>query len=176
MPKSSQEQIDSDDKKIVDELRKNSKESIDKIAKKCGFSRQKVWRTIKRMEKNNIIWGYCAVIDDTKFNQNRYFLLIKRTSKPIQKENLQLVMSRELKDRADERGVSIECSHYVHGVYDWVICVNAPDIRNVKKYIESLNDLAKEGFISDIQVLESIFPIEKNGIINPKLEEFNDFF
>ena len=46
MPKSSQKQIDADEKKVIRELQKNAKESIDKIAKNCGFSRQKVWRII----------------------------------------------------------------------------------------------------------------------------------
>ena len=56
MPKSSKKQIDADEKKVKRELKKNSKESIDKIAKKCEFSRQKVWRIIKRLEKNKTIW------------------------------------------------------------------------------------------------------------------------
>ena len=49
MPKRSQKQMDEDEKKIINELIKDSKKSIDKIAKKCNFSRQKVWRTIKRL-------------------------------------------------------------------------------------------------------------------------------
>ena len=47
MPRTGREQITDDEKKIIHELQKNSKENIDKIAKKCGFSRQKVWRVIK---------------------------------------------------------------------------------------------------------------------------------
>ena len=42
MPKSSKKQIVDDEKKILLELQKDSNETIDKIAKKCGFSRQKV--------------------------------------------------------------------------------------------------------------------------------------
>ena len=42
MPKSSIEQIDLDEKKVIRELQKNSKENIDKIEKKCGFSRQSI--------------------------------------------------------------------------------------------------------------------------------------
>ena len=57
MSKSSREQIDDDEKKVLWQLRRNSKESIDAIAKKCRFSRQKVWRIIKRLEKNKTIWG-----------------------------------------------------------------------------------------------------------------------
>ena len=64
MPKNSREQIDADEKKVIKELQKNSKESSDKIAKKCGFSRQKVWRIIKKLEKNKTIWGYFAVVDN----------------------------------------------------------------------------------------------------------------
>ena len=66
MPKSSTHQIELDEIKVIEELQKNSKESIDNIAKKCGFSRQKVWRIIKRLEKNDTIWGYHAVISEDR--------------------------------------------------------------------------------------------------------------
>jgi DNA-binding Lrp family transcriptional regulator len=55
MVKNSREQLDKDERKIITELQKNSNESTDAIAKHCGFSRQKVWRTIKQLEKNHII-------------------------------------------------------------------------------------------------------------------------
>jgi len=77
MPKTSKEQITNDEKKILRELQKNSKESIDKLAKKCGFSRQKVWRIIKRLENNKTIWGYHTVVDDEKMGLKRYLILIK---------------------------------------------------------------------------------------------------
>ena len=83
MSKNSREQIDADEKKVIRELQKNSKESIDKIAKRCGFSRQKVWRIIKRLEKNKTIWGYYAVVDNEKLDMKRYIMLIKRSNKPI---------------------------------------------------------------------------------------------
>ena len=51
MAKSSFKQIELDERKIIDELKKNAKENIDKISKNCGFSRQKVWRIIKNLEK-----------------------------------------------------------------------------------------------------------------------------
>lgn len=39
MSKSGKKQIDLDDKKVIEQLQKNSNEGIDKIGKKCGFSR-----------------------------------------------------------------------------------------------------------------------------------------
>ncbi|MFH1101775.1 MAG: winged helix-turn-helix transcriptional regulator [Methanobacteriota archaeon] len=52
MAKSSRKQIEADEKKVLLELQKNCKESLDKIAKRCGFSRQKTWRILKYLEKN----------------------------------------------------------------------------------------------------------------------------
>ncbi|HVP99899.1 MAG TPA: winged helix-turn-helix domain-containing protein, partial [Candidatus Thermoplasmatota archaeon] len=37
-------EITDDDKKILAELQKNANQSIDTVAQRCGFSRQKVWR------------------------------------------------------------------------------------------------------------------------------------
>ena len=66
MSKSSKEQIIDDEKKVIRELKKNAKASIDSIGKNCNFSRQKVWRIIKRLEENKTIWGYSSVFYDEK--------------------------------------------------------------------------------------------------------------
>ena len=47
MPKSSKTQIDADEKKFLKILQQNTDDSIENIAKRCGFSRQKVWRIKK---------------------------------------------------------------------------------------------------------------------------------
>ena len=76
MPKNSKEQIKEDEKKVMEQLINNSNESIDKISKKCGFSRQKVWRIIKRLEKSKKIWGYTAIISENDLEMKDYILLI----------------------------------------------------------------------------------------------------
>jgi len=70
MAKSSKEQIYKDDLKVIDELQKNAKEKIETIAKNCGFSRQKTWRIINRLEENKTIWGYAAVVNEGKQELN----------------------------------------------------------------------------------------------------------
>jgi len=47
MVKRSKESIEKDENKILHELLKDSRQSINDIAKKLGFSRQKVWSNIK---------------------------------------------------------------------------------------------------------------------------------
>ena len=66
MAKSSKKQIYEDELKVIVELQKNAKENIDIISKKCGYSRQKVWRIIKRLEEDKTIWGYTAVVKEEK--------------------------------------------------------------------------------------------------------------
>jgi len=45
----------------------------------------------------------------------------------------------------------------------------------VKKFSEILHTMIK-GYISDMQVLEVVFPIEKSGFDNPNREEFREYF
>ena len=175
MPKSSREQIDKDEKKILAELRNNAKGSIDEIAKKCGFSRQKVWRIIKHLEKNKTIWGYNTIIDPEKVNLKEYFLLIKRTNKPIEKEKLEMILNRKISKDIKKLGMNLEYSCFIHGSYDWFICLTAEDIIHVKKFTHVFSTLFKD-YVSNLQVFEVIFPIEKYGIVNPKKDEFFDFF
>ena len=102
--------------------------------------------------------------------------MIKRTSKPAPPEKMNLVLKRELKKEGMKIGVTVESSYFIHGVYDWLLCVTAENIVRVKKFCESFNMLFKEGFVADIQILEVIFPVEVNNFNNPNMEEFLSLF
>jgi len=92
------------------------------------------------------------------------------------KEKLDMVIGRELKKESAKIGVDVECSFYIHGSFDWLICITASHIRQVKKFSETFSTLFAEGYVSDVQVLEVIFPVEKNGIVNPNIKEIKDLF
>lgn len=77
MPRSSNKQIEEDEQKIIQQLIKDSRQSPYEIAEHCGFSRQKVWRNINRLEEENRVWGYTAVMDDDHTESNTYYALIK---------------------------------------------------------------------------------------------------
>ena len=85
MAKTSKKQIMVDEKKVIQQLQRNAMENLDLFAKKCGFSRQKVWRIIKNLEENKSIWGYTAIIDPEYLQKKHYVLLL-----------VQLLMSRRL--------------------------------------------------------------------------------
>lgn len=175
MPKSSKKQIVEDEKKVLFELQRNANESIDAIAKKCGFSRQKVWRIIKRLEKEKTIWGYTTVIDDDKLGLSKYFILLKRVQKPVPEESINKVISRDLKKEIEIIGAKIDCSFYLHGQFDYLICCTTENIKQVKKFCEILNKVFRESIL-DMEVLEVIFPVERCGIQNPNLEKIKELF
>ena len=158
MPKNSREQIDADEKMVLEELQKNSKESIDGIAKKCRFSRQKVWRIIKRLEKNKTIWGYCAVVDNEMLKRNRYIMLIKRSNKPLG-DTIDKIVDLTMHVKGKDFGVEVVSSSYLHGRYDWMVIFTAFDIKNAKKFSELLKKEYRQA-ISEIHLLEDIFSVK----------------
>ena len=175
MPKRSKEQIDEDENKVILELKKNSKESIDSIARNCGFSRQKVWRIIKRLEKEKTIWGYHAIVDEDKLGVKQYLILMKRSNKPIAAEKLELVTKGKLKKQIENMGIDVEFNYYVHGDFDLVIGATTKNIKLMKRFCEVLNTVFNE-YIADITILEVIFPLTKNGFSNPKINELHSYF
>lgn len=101
MVKVSVQQIDEDEKKVIAELTKNSNQSIDQLAKRCRFSRQKIWRIIKKLEKNQTIWGYHAVVDYEKLHLKPYLLLIKKSHHPV-RELIDTIISHEVEQKGKE--------------------------------------------------------------------------
>ena len=175
MPKNSQKQIEQDEQKILKELRKNSNKSINDIANTCGFSRQKVWRVIKDLEKNKTIWGYTAILDYEKLNKKRYIMLMKRSSKPITKEAFNHILYREIKEKVKKMGVEYIDSIYINGRYDWILTFTANDLKTAKSVVELYKDLYG-GLFTEINLNEELFIVQKSGVDNPEIEKLKDFF
>jgi DNA-binding Lrp family transcriptional regulator len=166
--------IKEDERKVLNELLKDSSKSVNVIAKKLGFSRQKVWRVIKQLEKNNTIWGFTAVVNEKKIGQKSYMVLIRRTTEPLSVELTSKIIKRNIEPAAKKLGVMIDSSFYVHGMYDWIICFSAEDIADAKQFGDVLLR-AYPGYIADIQILETLFWIQKHGRINPEREKLKEF-
>ncbi len=173
MARKSVKQIKKDEEKILKELKKNARGSIEDIANKYKFSRQKVWRIIKRLEEKGKIWGYFTVVDNEKLQQERFYILIKRSTEPID-DAIQKIIDLTMHNIGESIGVEVEGSSYLHGIYDWIFIVNAPDMKSVKRFS---NILTKEYnlWIAEVQILQDIFPIKKSGIVNPNMKKFIDY-
>lgn len=174
MVKNSKEQKQEDEMRILTELTKNSNESIDTIAKHCGFSRQKVCRSIKQLEAKNLIWGYTAIFDEKKTGLNHFLLMIKRTMRQPGEATVDKIISRKLEDLIKKLGIAIESSFYVHGEYDWVITFTSTDIKHAKQIYDSLITLYP-GVIEKITIMQTLMFIRKQYILNPDKKNLRDF-
>lgn len=175
MPKSSIEKIEFDEKMVIDELQKNSKQGIESLAKKCGFSRQKVWRTIKKLEQNKTIWGYRAVVDDEKIGRKCFQVLIKKSPTSLSNKMVDSLLGEDVKNKLESHGAKFVFSAYTQGHFDFSLCMTSPDIKNIQRFLEALKGSFGEK-IAEIQVLEVVFPLMNCGINNPNIEGFKEFF
>lgn len=169
MAKSSREKIHKDEQKVINELEENANASIGGIAKKCGFSRQKAWRIIKRLEKSKIIWGYHAQVDDGKMNRKGYVLLFKLKHLPVDNEFEKDIVSGKLETLAKKFSITIDDILWLHGIYDAMLVFYAEDLRKAKQYHELLNTNLDENLI-DSQLLEQMIVIKRSGFMNPEIK------
>jgi len=174
MPKMSKSQIALDEKKVIEQIQTNSNESIDTIGKRCGFSRQKVWRIIKRLENNKTIWGYTAVPDKDKQGVRHYIMLIKRSNEPAG-DIIENVIDGFKKYAGKNLGVFVQTACVLQGEYDMMLCFTAKDISVAKRFTELLKK-RYAAYISDITIVEDIFSIRISGMMNPKVDDLKEFF
>lgn len=174
MPKRAKYLIKEDEKRILFELLNDSDQSVNIIAKKLGFSRQKVWRVINQLKENNTIWGYTAIINEEKLDQKSYVALIRKTTEALNEDLAMKIIKRTIEPAANKLNVIIDSSFYTNGVYDWVICFSAENLVRAKQFCDVVLE-AYQGYIADIYLLESLFWIRKHGKLNPEKHKLKEF-
>ncbi len=174
MIKHTKEHIHQDELKLLSELQKNSNEKLELIAKRCGFSRQKAWRLIKEFEKNKLIWGYTAIVDEEKLGMKHFTFIAKRTSNKINENIIDMIISRTLEESATTLGVTIENSYYVHGENDWVMTATAKDIIQAKRFSDLLITQYPD-FFQKITIMQTILFIKRQHVLNPEREKLRGY-
>lgn len=172
MAKNSAEKIKQDKNKLIKELTKNARQSTNELSDKLDFSRQKIWRMIKEIEENGDIWGYSAVVENYGENQNIYFALIKQNIPYL--SNIDEVIKNVKADNSEKIGIKLIGLFYTNGPYDGICMFAAKDIRDAKKYLGYITKQYKD-YIIQIELIESVFPLIKCGIINPNIDELKKY-
>ena len=172
MAKSSNKQIEDDKTQILKELIENPRQSSHKIGEKLGFSRQKVWKIIKELEKDKFIWGYTTIVDERKNNRNIYFALVKVKAPFFGAIDKLIIRVKE--KRIGKIGINLIGAYYLNGIYDGILIFNAKDTADAKIFSSFLHQEYGE-FVERIDIIESVFPLFKSGIINPEIEKMKKF-
>jgi uncharacterized protein with GYD domain len=113
-------------------------------------------------------------VDAEKIDMKNYMMLVKRTNMPA--DTIIDKMINDFKTESMKKiGIDVHCNFYVHGCFDWIVLFSAADIKNAKKFAELVNN-NYAGAISEVHILETIFPVKACGVINPDLEELREYF
>lgn len=172
--KQRKQQLTQDETKVLIALRKNSKNSVNSIAKHCGLSRQKVQRILTRLEADHVIWGYTVITDEKKLGLLKYVLLIKRSMTKVDKESVEKIAFRQFDEQYEKQGISIESSYYIHGEYDWMILFTAQNLRDAKKFSTALIE-HYPNIIEKITLMQILYSPKTHHIITPTPEILLEF-
>jgi len=170
MPKTRSDRLITDEYKVIGVLQKNAHENIDAIARKCGFSRQKVWRIIKKLEKEKIIWGYTAICDDDLNNLKHFTLLVKRTTAPVEKKTINEILTTRLDDLLPQSNIRIENIEFVHGSVDGIFSFWADSLITAKRFCERFNERFPQ-YVASYELLETIITVRRASIRNPHIKD-----
>lgn len=147
--------------------------SSNKMAEKIGTYGRMIKRKKKELEDEHVIWGYTAVIDESKINHSLYVSLFK--IKPLSKGFVDLLLKRMKVGVPCQEGVRPIIALYINGEYDIILIFSAPTHIIARKYYESLRIVFKDYFIEKPVLADVNFTILKDDKVNPEIERFYDF-
>lgn len=169
MPRSKKTDFEKDEIEILNTMYAHAKDSIEELAKRSGFSRQKVWRIITKLEKEKVIWGYSTVIDDAYTKRHHFTLILKRTEKPIDQQTVKTLLEQPLESLFPEK-VVVESIEYTHGMYDGVITFYTDTLHTALEFLDKMKEYYS-GYFEQIILLEPLITFRRCGIANPHIQE-----
>ncbi len=122
--------IDDKDKQILNLLQKDSNQTTKQIAAKIKLSQTAVYERIRRLERENVIKKYAALLDyekvDKAFTAFCMVKLVNHTMKSLQHFEKDILTLDEI----------TECFH-ISGEYDYILKIN---VKNIKAYRQFMVD------------------------------------
>ena len=165
--------MEQDEQKILNILKKHGNIKLDELAKKSGFSKQKVWRIQKKLEQTKTIWGYSAIDDTVQQDLQHFILLVKRTSKPLPEQIRKEFITESIENYLPGEIIAQEI-YFTHGIYDVTVTFQAKDIVSAKRFVERLSIALGEYYHSP-HLMQTLFPVRVRGIKNPNIKKLVEF-
>lgn len=141
--------LDEIDKKIIQLLSENAKQSIKEIADKVSISKTPVYERIKKLERSGIIEKYIAVIDKKKLVDGMYVFC--SVSLNEQKLNEIEIFKKEIKKIPEV----LECYLMGGGITDFLLKVL---VKNLDDYHQFSS--GKLAALNNVSQIRSTFVLE----------------
>lgn len=161
------------DSEIIKWLLDDPTRSLNMMAKELNIYRQTLWRRKKKLEEDKVIWGYTAVIDETRMNNVVFLILMKM--KPTTRGLADLIYKRVVSDEISKSKIRLIDAFHVNGEYDWVLRVAAPDHATARRYYDALRVIYEDYLIEKPVMIDVNFILMAEGKRNPHTEKIYDF-
>lgn len=161
------------DEDLINELLKNPRKTLSELAERLGTYRQRVWREIKKLEEEQVIWGYTVVIDEEKKGWKSFIILMKM--EPISEKLVDTLIKRVVSQKAAKLKARVIDSFFMNGVYDWIIIFAADSWATARKYYDTIRKEYKEFLTEKPELIDIMFSITRYGKINPNIEKIRNF-
>lgn len=161
------------DTAILDRLLKDPTQSVEEMSKGLGTYRQRVWRTKNQLEEDKVIWGYTAVVDESRLGHVVYMVLMKM--RPMNQKLAELIIRRIGRTEYGKQQVRLIDVLYTNGEYDWVVMFAAPDHATARRYYDSIRVAYEEHLLDKPILVDVNFSLMREGKVNPELNRLKEF-
>jgi Lrp/AsnC family leucine-responsive transcriptional regulator len=149
--------FDTTDKKLLEYLQADSKQTNKELSNKLGLSVTAVYERIKKLEKEGFIDGYVALVNKQKVERN--FVVFCHVKLIQHSQKYVVSFEKEVKG-IDE---VLECYH-LSGDYDYLLKVLVKDMAAFREFM--VNKLTRINHIGSTHSMFVINEVKHSSVIN----------
>ncbi|MFW3145958.1 MAG: Lrp/AsnC family transcriptional regulator [Thermoplasmatota archaeon] len=157
---------------VISALLEDPTRSMREIAKELNSYRQTIWRKKKRLEKDKVIWGYTAVIDESKLGKGTFILMMK--TKPMAKEMAEILIRRLKGNEPAKKDIRLIDLFQVNGEYDWILRFSAPHHTTARNYYDTIRAVYSDFLLEKPVMVGVNFILVAEGKRNPDIDDLFD--
>lgn len=150
--------LDAKDKKLLILLQNDSKKTTKQLANELDLSVTAVFERIKKLEKQQVIGKYVALVDKTKLHKN--FIVLCHVKLVQHKKEYISQFENEITQFSEV----LECFH-VSGDYDYILKICVRDIEEYREFMVS--KLTNLQHIASTQSSFMIKEVKNSTVIEP---------
>ena len=113
----------------MDILEDNAKTPVETIAQMIGEPAEKVRQAIERLEKDKIILGHKAIIDNERANRNIVRTIIEVKVKPERNGGFDRIAERIAKFEG------VQSCYLMSGAYDLLVMLEGSDLKSAARFV-----------------------------------------
>lgn len=151
--------LDATDRRIIHQLQQNGKETIKEIADSLGMSTTPVYERIKKLERDEFIEGYTAIVNKEKMG----FQLVAFCTVTLESHHTEFINQFE----SDIKSLPevMECYH-IAGLFDYLLKIYSRDMVDYQNFItQKLASIANIGRVQSSFIMTEV----KNERVMPIL-------